>query len=120
MQPGASHPCAVSPGQRPGASQLMPSYEDTERTAREEATKVIEWFFSDHEMRAARCEREVLDRLLSIEQVRTASIDTQQSIIIPWQKDPKQLGDEEEKKGRQERIHELRANEFGAELLDTS
>ena len=76
MQPGASHPCAESPGQRPGASQLMPSYEDTERTAWEEATKVIEWFFADHEMRAARCEREVLDRLLSMEQVRTATIDT--------------------------------------------
>ena len=30
-----------------------------------------------HEMRAARCERDVLDRLLSIAQVRTASIDTQ-------------------------------------------
>ena len=30
-----------------------------------------------HEMRASRCERDVLDRLLSIAQVRTASIDTQ-------------------------------------------
>ena len=53
----------------------MSSYGATERTAREEANKVIEWFFADHEMRAARCEREVLDRLVSLGQVRTARID---------------------------------------------
>ena len=34
-----------------------------------------------HRMRAIRCERDVLDRLLTIEQVRTASIDTEQSTI---------------------------------------
>ena len=34
-----------------------------------------------HRMRAARCERDVLDRLLFLGQVRTASIDTQQSTI---------------------------------------
>ena len=32
-------------------------------------------------MRAIRCERDVLDRLLTIEQVRTARIDTEQSTI---------------------------------------
>ena len=34
-----------------------------------------------YRMRAVRCERDVLDRLRSIEQVRTASIDTEQSTI---------------------------------------
>ena len=34
-----------------------------------------------HRMRAIRCEREVLERLLTIEQVRTARIDTEQSTI---------------------------------------
>ena len=34
-----------------------------------------------HERRAGKCERDVLDRLLTIEQVRTASIDTQKSTI---------------------------------------
>ena len=34
-----------------------------------------------HRMRAIRCERDVLDRLLTIEQVRTARIDTEQSTI---------------------------------------
>ena len=34
-----------------------------------------------HERRAAKCERDVLARLLSVEQVRTVSIDTQQSTI---------------------------------------
>ena len=52
----------------------MPSYQDTERSAREEANKVIEWFLCDHELRAESCEREALDRLLSVEQVRTATI----------------------------------------------
>ena len=48
MQAGASQPCAVVPGQRP---------------------------WCEHDMRAARCEWEVLNRLLSIEQVWTARID---------------------------------------------
>ena len=34
-----------------------------------------------HRMRAIRCKRDVLDRLLTIEQVRTARIDTEQSTI---------------------------------------
>ena len=34
-----------------------------------------------HRMRAIRCERDVLDKLLTIEQVRTARIDTEQSTI---------------------------------------
>ena len=59
----------------------MSSYGATERTAQEEANKVIEWFLCDHEMRAARCEREVLDKLLSVEQVRTATIHAGHQII---------------------------------------
>ena len=38
----------------------MSSYGATERTAQEEANKVIEWFLADHEMRAVRCEQDVL------------------------------------------------------------
>ena len=54
----------------------MSSYGSTERTAREEANEVIEWFFTNHEMRALRCEQDVLNTLLAIEQVRRAVIDT--------------------------------------------
>ena len=54
----------------------MSSYGSTERTAREEANEVIEWFFANHEMRALRCEQDVLNTLLAIEQVRRAVIDT--------------------------------------------
>lgn len=38
----------------------MSSYGATERTAQEEANKVIEWFLADHEMRAVRREQDVL------------------------------------------------------------
>ena len=38
----------------------MSSYGATERTAQEEANKVIEWFLADHEMRAVSCEQDVL------------------------------------------------------------
>ena len=38
----------------------MSSYGATERTAQEEANKVIEWFLADHEVRAVRCEQDVL------------------------------------------------------------
>ena len=38
----------------------MSSYGATERTAQEEANKVLEWFLADHEVRAVRCEQDVL------------------------------------------------------------
>ena len=41
----------------------MSSYGATERTAQEEANKVIEWFLADHEVRAVRCEQDVLQIL---------------------------------------------------------
>ena len=41
----------------------MSSYGATERTAQEEANKVLEWFLADHEVRAVRCEQDVLQIL---------------------------------------------------------